>query len=561
MGNSRTKLVAGAAGLVLLLSACGSGSDSPAESSGTPGGSASASGSGSATESPAPQGNDEIIEANGTEPQNPLLPANTNETGGGRVMSLLFRGLVRYDAEGKSQMEAAESITTEDAVTFTVKLKPNQVFSDGTPLTSDSFIDAWNYGALLTNAQANSYFFEPIEGYADVSPSGEGATPTAETMKGLVKVDDLTFTIKLSAPMSSFPLRLGYTAFYPMPKSAYADMKAFGEKPIGNGPYKLEKWEHNKSISVVKNEKYTGGDMPLNGGVNLTFFTTPEAGWTELQGGNLDVIDMVPTAELGNFQEDLGERAIIQPAGIFQSISFPMYTPEYQGEKGAKLRMALSMGFDRAKITKNIFNDTRIPAKDFSSPVVTGYDEALCGDLCTFNPEKAKQLLQEAGGFPGTLQLAYNTDGGHKDWVEAWCNEIKNNLGVPCEGKAYPDFKSLLADRDAKTMGKVLWRSGWQMDYPALENFLGPLYATGAGSNDGAYSNKAFDDKLKEAGSATSEEESVKLYQEAEKMLLADPPVIPLWYSTANGAFGEKVQNVKFDVFSTPIYHLITKSA
>ena len=103
-----------------------------------------------------------IITANGSEPQNPLIPTNTNEVGGGKILDNIFAGLVYYDAEGTPINDAAESIETEDATTFTIKIKPDLTFTNGDPVDSESFVKAWQYGALLSNAQLSSYFFEDI---------------------------------------------------------------------------------------------------------------------------------------------------------------------------------------------------------------------------------------------------------------------------------------------------------------------------------------------------------------------------------------------------------------
>ena len=114
--------------------------------------------------------------------------------------TLLFAGLVSYTSDGSVKNEVAESIETSDNQNFTVKIKDGWTFSDGTPVTADSFIKAWNYGALLSNAQLSSYFYELIEGYSAEKDS---------ELTGLAKVDDLTFTIKLTAPASDFAKRLG----------------------------------------------------------------------------------------------------------------------------------------------------------------------------------------------------------------------------------------------------------------------------------------------------------------------------------------------------------------
>ena len=531
---------AGAASLALVLSACG-GTTTPT----TP---TAAGGGGGGT-----------IIAYGSEPQNPLLPANTNETGGGRIMKLLFEGLISYDAEGKPVNQVAASIDSTDGQNYTIKLAPGWKFTNGEAVNAKSFVDAWNFGALIDNAQLNAYFFEPIEGYTDVHPDAEGAKATAKTMKGLAVVDDSTFTVKLKVPQASFPLRLGYTAFYPMPQSAYKDIKAQGENPVGNGSYMLDgKWNHNVNIKVKKNPDYKGTMVAKNAGVDVRVYTDPGAGYVDLLANNLDVIDTIPANALASFKTDLGDRAINQPAGVFQAFDLPLYQPEWKGDNAKKVRQAISMAIDRKTITEKIFQATRTPANDFSSPVVAGYDPSICGEICVFDAAKAKAKLAEAGGFTGKLEIAYNADGGHKPWVDAVCNSIKNTLAIDCSGKSYPDFKSL---RDPITKGvmKSAFRAGWQMDYPALENFLAPLYAKGAGSNDSHYDNPAFDALLKKGDTAKTLEESIANFQDAERLLVADMPSIPLWYSNTTGGYSTKVSNVKFDVFSVPIYTNITK--
>jgi oligopeptide transport system substrate-binding protein len=510
-----------------------------------------------------------IITANSSEPQNGLLPANTNETGGGRVMKLLFQGLIDYDAGGKSRNQVAESITSPDGQTFTVKIKDGWKFTNGEAVTAKSFVDAWNFGALVTNAQLNSFFFDPIEGYADVNPPDPTPDntddplpkPKAQTLSGLKVVDTKTFTIKLAKPQASFPLRLGYTAFYPLPSVAFKDPKAFGQAPIGNGPYQLDgAWEHKVQIKVKKNAAYPGVDKAKNGGVTLKLYATVDPAYQDLLANNLDVLDSLPTAAFATFEKDLGDRAINQPAGIFQSFSFPLYDKKFQGPNAAKVRQAISMAIDRPTITKAIFFGTRTPAKDFSSPVIKpGYDESICGEVCTYQPDKAKALLKEAGGLPGNkMTIAYNADSSHKAWVDATCNSIKNTLAIDCQGKPYPDFKSL---RDPITKKKMdsAFRTGWQMDYPSLDNFLGPIYAKGAGSNDSLYDNPEFDALLKKGDQAASTADAIKAYQDAERLLVRDMPAIPLWYSNATGGHSAAVSNVAFDVFSVPIYTDITK--
>src|SRR5690606_4838441 len=108
---------------------------------------------------------------------------------------------------------------------------------------------------------------------------------------------------------------------------------------------------------------------------------------------------------------------------------------------------------------------------------VNGYKAGVCGEWCNFDAAKAKQLFDQAGGFDGKLTLAYNADGGHKGWVDATCVSISNALGVDCVGKPTADFATFRTEVVNKEM-TGMFRTGWQMDYPSIENFLVPLYKT-----------------------------------------------------------------------------------
>ena len=155
----RVRLVTPLLALALGAAACGGGgSDTPA-----------ASGSSSAA-LPAAGASGGTFSIQINEPENPLIPGNTSETEGGQVVDALWTGLVTYNVDN-SALEyngVAESITATDPSNWTVKLKPGWTFHDGTPVDAESFVDAWNYTALSTNAQGNSYFFDDIEGYDDL---------------------------------------------------------------------------------------------------------------------------------------------------------------------------------------------------------------------------------------------------------------------------------------------------------------------------------------------------------------------------------------------------------
>lgn len=506
-----------------------------------------------------------IVMINGTEPQNPLHTTNTNEVGGGKILQNLFSGLVYYDAEGTPQNEMAESIQTEDSQNYTITIADGWTFTNGDPVTAQNFVDAWNYGANGANGQYSSYFFESIDGYADIS--GKDADASA-TLSGLEVIDDRTFTVKLSSPQSDFPTRLGYTAYSPLPQAFFDDPEAFGEEPIGNGPYKLVAWNHNQNAELEVNPDYNGPRKPENGGLDFVFYQDQETAYNDLLSGGLDVIDAIPPSALSSFESELGERAVNQPAAGNATITIHVDDPNFSGEAGTLRRKAISRAINRPEICEAIYGGTRTAATDFTTPVVNGYSDSIPGnEVLEFDEAEAKKLWDEAEAiqpFEGSFSLSYNADGGHQEWVDAVCNSIRNVLGIEAAGNSYPDFKSLRDDVTARTI-EGAFRTGWQADYPSMYNFLGPLYtsaaADGQGSNDADYKNPEFDEALLAGLSATDEEESYTLGQKAQEILFQDLPSIPLWFNNVAGGYAETVENVVFGWDSQPIYHQITKQA
>lgn len=541
MRLKRSAVVAALAAGALVLTACGGGSETP-----EPTGTGSETGTGGTSTG--------VVIANGTEPQRPLIPSDTNEVGGGKILDLIFAGLVSYEADGSTVNEVGKSFESDDDQTWTITINDGWKFTNDEPVTASSFVDAWKDGAY----RLNSYFFELIEGWDD---------ETEAELTGLKVVDDHTFTVKLTEKAPDFPLRLGYSAYYPLPASALKDMEAFGQNPIGNGPYKLASdtaWQHNVQIELVPNLDYHGVRPAKNGGVTLKFYATQDAAYTDLLANNLDVLDAIPDSAFGTYQTDLDDRWVSQGAAVFQSFTIPEGLPHFGGEEGKLRRQALSHAINREEITDVIFQGTREPAHDFTSPVVAGYSEKIPGsDVLDFDPQKAKDLWAQAdkmSAYSDTFTIGYNADGGHQAWVDAVINSIKNTLGIKAEGKPYASFAEFRTDITNRTI-KGGFRTGWQADYPSMSNFLGPLYATGAGANDGDYSNPTFDKLITEGNElvVSDEDAAIAKFQQAQEELFKDLPAIPLWYSTATGGWSENVKNVKFGWNGVPLFQDITK--
>ncbi|OBH88289.1 ABC transporter substrate-binding protein [Mycobacterium sp. E2733] len=511
----------------------------------------------------------DLVVVNGGEPPNPLIPTGTNDSLGGRILDRLFAGLVSYDAAGKPSPEVARSIETTDNINYRIMLKPGWKFTDGSPVTAHSFVDAWNYGALSTNAQLQQSFFSPIVGYDDVAGLTGDGKPARTTMSGLQVVNDLEFDVRLKAPTVDFTLRLGHNAFYPLPGMAFRDMAAFGRNPIGNGPYELADgpdgpaWEHNVKLDLKPNPGYHGNRKPHNKGLRFEFYANLDTAYADLLSGNLDVLDTIPSSALTIYQRDLGGNAASGPVAVSQSLDTPLRLPHFGGEEGRLRRLALSAAINRPQICQQIFNGTRSPARDFTASSLPGFDRNIPGnDALDFNPERARQLWAQANAispWSGRYSIAYNADSGHQEWVDAVANSIKNVLGIDAAGAPHPTFAGFRTQITNRTIDTA-FRAGWIGDYPSMIEFLAPLYATGAGSNDVGYSSREFDAGLAAAEAAPNLQRADVLVNVAQRILLRDMPAVPLWYYIAVVGWSPQVSGVKLTWNGLPDYENIVKA-
>lgn len=511
----------------------------------------------------------DLVVVNGGEPPNPLIPTGTNDSQGGRILDRLFAGLMSYDAAGHPSPEVAQSIDTTDNVNYRVILKPGWTFTDGSPVTAHSFVDAWNYGALSTNAQLQQCFFGPIDGFDAVAGLTGDGKPTATTMSGLRVINDLEFTVRLKAPTIDFRMRLGHSAFYPLPAAAFRDMSGFGQHPIGNGPYQLVQgpdgpaWEHNVRIDLRPNPGYRGNRKPHNKGLRFEFYANLDTAYADLLSGNLDVLDTIPPSALPVYKRDLGDKVTSGPAAINQSLDTPMRLPHFGGEEGRLRRLALSAAINRPQISRQIFADTRSPARDFTARSLPGFDPNIAGsDALDFNPDRARRLWAQAdaiSAWSGRYAIAYNADAGHQDWVDAVANSIKNVLGIDAAGAPQPTFAGFRTQITNRSIATA-FRAGWQGDYPSMIEFLAPLFATGAGSNDVGYSSEKFDAALAAAEAAPDLAQATRLANEAQRILFHDMPVVPLWNYISVVGWSPEVSNVTVTWNGLPDYENIVKA-
>ncbi len=476
-----------------------------------------------------------------------LIPSNTTDISGGQVLQALFTTLVAYDKDAKPVEAQAASISTHDSKVWTIKLKPGYTFHNGEPVNVDSYFRAWNYAAYGPNGQTANYYFAHIAGYDAMNPAK--GTPTTRTLSGLKRIDDLTMQVTLSAPYSDFKSELGYTSFLPLPKSAFTIdgriVKTFEDHEVGDGPFRLKgTWTHDQAIEVERYDAYPG-EKPKVAGVLFKIYQDLTTAYADVQSNTLDVLSNLATQNLATAPGDFGDRYQHSPASAFEFLAFPTFDKDYAN---VNVRKAISMAIDRDTIVKTIFANSQSPARSFVSPVLQGYRDNTCGNACTYNPAAARQLYTTSGG-PANLKITYNADGGHKEWVTAVCNQLARNLGVKCVPQPEAKFADLLPKLERK-QPVGMFRLGWSMDYPSMEDYLTPLYSTHGSANYYGYSNSQFDRLVEQGSQQPTEDAAIRYYQQAENLLARDMPVIPLRFKQNNYVFSTRVNNVSVDLFS-----------
>ncbi|MDX3214865.1 ABC transporter substrate-binding protein [Streptomyces sp. ME02-6991-2B] len=463
-------------------------------------------------------------------------PYNAQESEGILVTDNLFTGLYEPTADGKVIPALATSKeVSADGKTWTFKIKPGTKFTNGEPVNAEAFIRGWTRVVAKASASDVAYHMGGIAGFEDLQ-SGK-----SQTFAGLSAPDENTLKVELSSPDYEFDVKTTHTVFSPVPKVAGAGKNAaFNDAPIGNGPFKLKgKWEHNRSITLVRNDDY-GLDKAKLDEVKISILNSNNAATLEYQGfqsGQFDWARM-PTPQLTAAKAKYDAQGEWLEADT-NGMNYLLPITDNGPLKSADARAAVSYAIDRDAIIKGVFQNFQTKSTTILPPAFADvYQKDLCVSCVKQDPAKAKELAAKAGLKPGTtLELGYNTGAGHEEWVQAVAQQLKDVLGLNVKLVGKPFAELLAAQQSPKATG--MYRFAWGADYPTPDNFLYPLLATASinkdesgkvtGDNRGRYSNPKFDELLAKARATEDGAARTEIYKEAEKVAMDDVALIPLW--------------------------------
>jgi ABC-type oligopeptide transport system substrate-binding subunit len=304
-------------------------------------------------------------------------------------------------------------------------------------------------------------------------------------------------------------------------------------------------WKHNAQVAVTRNDDYAG-EKAEAGAATFKIYSDINTAYNDLLAGDLDIMDELPPERVAEARSQLGDRYLEKESSQFSYLGYPLYDRDFANPD---LRKAFSMAIDRQEIIDALFGGAYTPATSLVAPAFSGGQENPCGEACTFDPARAKELYDRAGGYDGTLTLWLNSGAGHEKWVEAVANQLRGTLGITDVRFRSLDFAQYLEKVDKEEMTGP-FRLSWVADYPSPESYLAPLYATEGSANDFRYANPRVDELIAEAGAAGSVEKGVALYNQAEKTVLGDMPIIPMWFEKTQAAHSARVGGVQIDAFA-----------
>ncbi|MEM7392408.1 MAG: peptide ABC transporter substrate-binding protein [Verrucomicrobiota bacterium] len=485
-------------------------------------------------ETPVVTGNrDQILHfGNGTEPAD-LDPQTVTGVPEHHLMLALFEGLAGGDPKTLEPIPAAAETwdVSEDGKVYTFHLRKDAKWSNGDPVTADDFY--WSYRRILTPTLGAEYVYmhyivKNAREYYD-----KKITDFSEV--GYKVIDPHTLEITLNAPTPYFLQLLHHYSWYPVHP---ATVEKFGgtdkkgtqwtrpENLVGNGPYTLASWKLNHVIVVKKSETYWDRDAVKI--KEIHFYPTEDEHGEErdFRAERLHVTNILPFNKIDVYREKNPELLMLDAYLGTYYYRFNVTKPPLND---VRVRRALSLAIDRQKIVQFVTKGGETPAVHFVPPKTMGYTSTT-----RLEPDvvEAKRLLAEAGfpdgaNFP-QVELLYNTSERHRGVAQAiqqmWKQSLNVEVGlVNAEWKVYLDRQSQL-DYDIS-------RAGWIGDYIDPNTFM-DMWLTGGGNNDTGWSNLEYDRLIKQAGETVDETARYQLFQQAEKILLDESPIMPIYFYT-----------------------------
>lgn len=495
----------------------------------------------------------QIFRMNLDEGLNSLDPAYARSRAPIWMTAQLFNGLISLDSTLAVQPSIAKSWAIADSgkeyrffLRKDVFFHPHPTFGpDSTRVvTARDFVYSFSRICDPKTASTGKWIFSgKIEGLAAYD-AGESAS-----VSGFSAPDDTTFVIRLTQP---FPPLLGLLAMpygYVIPKEVvdfYGD--DFRSHPVGTGPFRFYRWKEGNQLIFHKNPLYfeseNGQKLPYLDALSVKFIPSRLSAFIEFIQGKLDFI-----GDLDNSYKDevLNLDGTVKPAyrEKFQVVLSPQLNTEYLGIqidttleimanhplRDVRVRQALNYAIDRERLVKYLLNGMGYPGNSgFIPNGMPGFDPAKVQGYA-FDPAKARKLLSEAG-FPdgrGLPPIELNSTAKYAH-ISEFIQKSLEDIGINLE---IQNLQGGALRKEIYSTRIHFWRASWIADYPDGENYLSLFYSPNFapdGPNTTHFSSPQFDQQYRIALTETNDSARVALYQQMENTMMAQSPIIVLYY-------------------------------
>jgi len=496
------------------LAACGGGDSKP----------------GSSAEAPTTQSDFTTLRrGNGPEPDS-LDPQRARTDAAFNILRDLFEGLTAVGPDGGAVPAAAESWTVSaDGLEYTFRLREGLRWSNGEPLTAGDYVAGMRRLADPGTASPYAQVLEPVVSAAAIT-RGEKRPEDL----GVAAPDDRTLVIRVQNPTPYLLGLLAHPSTSPVHGPTLAQHGAEFARPgrlVSNGAFVLEDWVVGSHLLVRRNRNYWNDAGTRLERVHFLHHADGSTEFRQYRAGEIDITAVVPSQQFGWIKENLPAELHVAPQLSVYYYGFNLTRPPFEGNP--RLRRALSLVIDREKLTSAVTGVGEAPAYGWVPRGVANYTPQqfdYASKPYAERVQEARELYRAAGYSPGhplKVEIRYNTGEVHNRLAVAIAAMWKDALGV--ETTLYAEeFRALLQSIQARSETQV-FRSSWVGDFNDAYSFA-QLLQTGFGINLTGYSNARYDGLLAEATRQPDPARRRALLEEAERVMLADHPVLPLYF-------------------------------
>lgn len=470
-----------------------------------------------------------LVRANGAEP-NTVDPGLVGSGSPGDVIvNDLFEGLVIENLQGETIPGQAESWRiSENGKTITFKLREQLQWSDGSPLTAQDFVYAWQRAVDPNTGNTTSFYFQTANVLnAEAIIAGE-MSPSA---LGIRAPDARTLVITLARPTPYFISLMSIKTFFPVPRTVvaqYGENWTRAEHFVSNGAYVLKQWVPNEKVEVVRNPYYRDNDKTVINGVTYLALSSQNAELTRYRAGEIDMTNRVQLEYYQKLKRTHPEQ--IKALRLLGSYVYAFNTRVAPFDH-PDVRRALNLVIDRQLLVEKVTGQGEPPAYAVVPDIIPGYQAPVPAFAAQSRQEKltqARALLSKAGysqAKPLTVKLTYNTSENHKKIALAIASMWKQlGVNVALENMEWNAYLS------AKSTGDfTVARSYAFGDFAEPSSVLGS-FTCGHVGNESGFCNERFDRLIKQAANTADQAQRYALFSQAEQLLMENSPVIPLYH-------------------------------